>query len=270
MATVDAQVLGYNATDYIMTTTKRQMAINAVAANEAVTIGTLSWIGHRMTASTPTTPTRSSATTRPPARSPCTIPGDRSAGPAHLEPAPGDCSQIAVCDTSQVQVPIISGAVAAACNKTSSGRILDIAGESPFQSAATAVAPRRSAGVWRVVGRAHALRKVFGRWTVMLPSSGIGRTLPAPSRSGRPGDGDPGRRHAAGRRSVVAGRGFGGPRVETNQSAPCRRTAAAPRERDRAVGLLVVFQDGDQRAADGDGRAVERVDEDACPSRPSA
>ena len=30
---------------------------------------------------------------------------------------------------------------------------------------------------------------------------------------------------------------------------------------NRAVGLLIVFQDGDQRAADGDGGAVERVDE---------
>ena len=45
MATVDAQVLGYNATDYIMTTTSEQVAINALAANKAVTIGTLSWSG---------------------------------------------------------------------------------------------------------------------------------------------------------------------------------------------------------------------------------
>jgi hypothetical protein len=45
MATVDAQVVGQNATDYIMTTTQEQVAINAVAANEAVTIGTLSWNG---------------------------------------------------------------------------------------------------------------------------------------------------------------------------------------------------------------------------------
>jgi hypothetical protein len=45
MATVDAQVLGHNATDYIMTTTKEQTAINAIAAKEAVTIGTLSWSG---------------------------------------------------------------------------------------------------------------------------------------------------------------------------------------------------------------------------------
>ena len=37
---------------------------------------------------------------------------------------------------------------------------------------------------------------------------------------------------------------------------------------DRAVGLLVVLQHGDQAAADGDGGAVERVDEVACPSRP--
>ena len=45
MATVDAQVLGHNATDYIMTSTKEQTAINAIAAKEAVTIGTLSWSG---------------------------------------------------------------------------------------------------------------------------------------------------------------------------------------------------------------------------------
>jgi hypothetical protein len=45
MATVDAQVLGYNATDYIMTNTKEQVAVSALAAKEAVTIGTLSWSG---------------------------------------------------------------------------------------------------------------------------------------------------------------------------------------------------------------------------------
>ena len=43
MATVDAQVLGYNATDYIMTTTAQQVAINALAAHQAVTIGTQNW-----------------------------------------------------------------------------------------------------------------------------------------------------------------------------------------------------------------------------------
>jgi hypothetical protein len=45
MATVDAQVLGYNAEDYIMTNTKEQIAINALAAHKAVTIGTLDWTG---------------------------------------------------------------------------------------------------------------------------------------------------------------------------------------------------------------------------------
>ena len=45
MATVDAQVLGYNATDYIMSSTSEQTAINALAAHEAVTIGTLQWSG---------------------------------------------------------------------------------------------------------------------------------------------------------------------------------------------------------------------------------
>jgi len=43
MATVDAQVLGYNAIDYIVTTTAEQVAISALNAHKAVTIGTLSW-----------------------------------------------------------------------------------------------------------------------------------------------------------------------------------------------------------------------------------
>ena len=46
MATVDAQVLGHNATDYFLTgstATPEQTAINALAAGEAVTIGTASW-----------------------------------------------------------------------------------------------------------------------------------------------------------------------------------------------------------------------------------
>jgi len=41
MATVDAQVLGHNATDYIMSSTTAQPAITALAAKEAVTIGTI-------------------------------------------------------------------------------------------------------------------------------------------------------------------------------------------------------------------------------------
>ncbi len=45
MATVDAQVLGHNATDYLMPTTNEQVAINALAAKKAVTIGTLQWSG---------------------------------------------------------------------------------------------------------------------------------------------------------------------------------------------------------------------------------
>ena len=40
MATVDAQVLGHNATDYSLTTSTEQAMINALAADEAVTIGT--------------------------------------------------------------------------------------------------------------------------------------------------------------------------------------------------------------------------------------
>ncbi|MGA2062926.1 MAG: C2 family cysteine protease [Thermoguttaceae bacterium] len=45
MATVDAQVLGYNATDYIMTNTSKQVAVSALAAKKAVTIGTGQWSG---------------------------------------------------------------------------------------------------------------------------------------------------------------------------------------------------------------------------------
>ena len=48
MATVDAQVLGYNATDYLVTAaTTKQVAINALAAHKATTIGTLQWTGTR-------------------------------------------------------------------------------------------------------------------------------------------------------------------------------------------------------------------------------
>ncbi len=45
MATVNAQVLGHNATDYIMTNTKEQVAIAALSTHKAVTIGTLQWSG---------------------------------------------------------------------------------------------------------------------------------------------------------------------------------------------------------------------------------
>jgi hypothetical protein len=45
MSTVDAQVLGYNATNYIMSRTGKQAAIDALNAKKAVTIGTLSWSG---------------------------------------------------------------------------------------------------------------------------------------------------------------------------------------------------------------------------------
>jgi len=45
MATVDAQVLGYNAYDYIMTTTAEKIAVDALAAHKAVTIGTQNFSG---------------------------------------------------------------------------------------------------------------------------------------------------------------------------------------------------------------------------------
>ena len=40
MATVDAQVLGHNATDYIMGTATESQLVNALASGESVTIGT--------------------------------------------------------------------------------------------------------------------------------------------------------------------------------------------------------------------------------------
>ena len=40
MATVDAQVLGHNATDYMMGTATEQQLINALSSGQAVTIGT--------------------------------------------------------------------------------------------------------------------------------------------------------------------------------------------------------------------------------------
>ena len=41
MATVYAQVLGHNATDYNLTTSNQQNAIAALTANKAVTVGTI-------------------------------------------------------------------------------------------------------------------------------------------------------------------------------------------------------------------------------------
>ena len=45
MATVYAQVLGHNATDYAMSTTSQQVAVNALAAHDAVTVGTNNFSG---------------------------------------------------------------------------------------------------------------------------------------------------------------------------------------------------------------------------------
>ncbi len=100
MATVYAQVLGHNATDYIMTSTQEQIAKNALAANKAVTIGTLGF-STPCTACTGATLMRSSATTSPQTRSSCTIPGAsispaRSRGVNSRPPA----GQLAVVDTS--------------------------------------------------------------------------------------------------------------------------------------------------------------------------
>jgi hypothetical protein len=46
MATVDAQVLGHNGIDYIMTSTPEQIAVTALAAKKAVTIGTEDFSGN--------------------------------------------------------------------------------------------------------------------------------------------------------------------------------------------------------------------------------
>ena len=77
MATVDAQVLGYNATDYIMTSTSKQVAINALAAHKAVTIGTLQWSGTNLRPLRIARLRDRRLQRRPPTRSPSTIPGDR-------------------------------------------------------------------------------------------------------------------------------------------------------------------------------------------------
>ena len=52
MATVDAQVLGYNATDYIMTTTSEQVAVSALAAQRGGDHRHQLVVGHRSTACT--------------------------------------------------------------------------------------------------------------------------------------------------------------------------------------------------------------------------
>jgi hypothetical protein len=108
MATVDAQVLGYNATDYIMTTVNEQIAINAVAAHKAVTIGTLSWsntkdglyathayaiIGYNATTKTYTL------------YNPW---GSNQPGQLTWSQLRADCSQLCVCDTSG-SVPFSGG-----------------------------------------------------------------------------------------------------------------------------------------------------------------
>ena len=105
MATVDAQVLGYNATDYIMTTTSEQVAINALAANEGGDDRDPECLGHHdglyanhayaiigYNAATDTFTLYNPW-------------GDVPAGAAHLEPAPGRLHPMAVADTSG-SVPI--------------------------------------------------------------------------------------------------------------------------------------------------------------------
>ena len=89
MATVDAQVLGHNATDYIMTSTPEQIAVNALAAKKAVTIGTQNFSGnpgglyadHAYAIIGYNASTEKFTLYNPW--------GNGSAEPAHLEPTPG-------------------------------------------------------------------------------------------------------------------------------------------------------------------------------------
>ena len=161
MATVDAQVLNHNGTDYILTKTPEQIAISALTAKKAVTIGTANFSGN---------PSGlyanhayaiigyNAATDKFTLYNPW---GSDQPDQLTWSQLQADCTQLCVCDTSG-SVPIISGAVAAASNKTSSGRILDIAGESPFQSAVDAPSPPGAAPAsGGSSAAAHASRKVF-------------------------------------------------------------------------------------------------------------
>ena len=118
MATVDAQVLGYNATDYIMTTTSKQVAINALAAHKAVTIGTLSWSGtkdglyaNHAYAIVGYNATSDTFTLYNPW-------GSNQPGQLTWSQLQADCSQLAVADTSGT-APIAGALASASTPKTS-------------------------------------------------------------------------------------------------------------------------------------------------------
>jgi hypothetical protein len=138
MATVDAQVLGHNATDYIMTSTKEQVAITALTAKKAVTIGTLQWSGTNLglygshayaiigyNASTDTFTLYNPW-------------GSDQPGQLTWSQLQATCTQMAVCDTSGL-VPISAAVVKTASVTTSfSCQAPDTAGGSPSDSAVAA------------------------------------------------------------------------------------------------------------------------------------
>ncbi len=147
MATVNAQALGHNATDYIMTTTNQQIAVNALAAKAAVTIGTNSWSGtvnglyssHAYAIVGYSTSTQTFTLYNPW--------GSNQPGQLTWSQLQATCSQLVVAGTSG-SVPISGAVLQVAAVKISffsgqisdfSGRISDaVAGTSLSESAATA------------------------------------------------------------------------------------------------------------------------------------
>ncbi len=118
MATVDAQVLGYNATDYIMTNTNKQVAISALAAKKAVTIGTLQWSGTNLglyASHAYAIIGYNASTDKFTLYNPW---GSNQPGQLTWSQLQATCSQMAVADTSG-SIPIIGAVVKAGSVKTS-------------------------------------------------------------------------------------------------------------------------------------------------------
>ncbi len=112
MATVDAQVLGYNATDYIMTNTNKQVAVSALAAKKAVTIGTLQWSGTNLglySSHAYAIIGYNASTDKFTLYNPW---GSNQPGPLTWSQLQATCSQLAVADTSG-STPIIGAVVKA-------------------------------------------------------------------------------------------------------------------------------------------------------------
>ena len=118
MATVDAQVLGYNATDYIMTNTSKQVAVSALAAKKAVTIGTLQWSGTNLglyASHAYAMIGYNASTDKFTLYNPW---GSNQPGPLTWSQLQATCSQLAVANTSG-STPIIGAVVKAGSVKTS-------------------------------------------------------------------------------------------------------------------------------------------------------